>query len=187
MEYFWFKAFHIIGFVVWFAGLFYLPRLFVYHAEAREQPEQTRQVLHSQFQIMEKRLYTIITTPGMIVTLAMGIGMVTLNPALLQENWLHIKLTAVVLLIGYHHYCGRLIKQLAQGTCTWTGQNFRVFNEIPTVFFVGVVLLAVFKDQLPLDWATGAVALMILLMAVAIQLYAKKRRQDKEKLQASQE
>jgi len=183
MAYFWYKAFHIVGFVVWFAGLFYLVRLFIYHVEAGEQPEPAQTILKNQYQIMEKRLYKIITTPGMIVTVAMAIGIVTTEPEVLKQTWLHIKLGLVVVLIGYHHYCGRLLKQLAENRCTWSSQQLRALNEAPTLLLVVIVLLAVFKNSLPLDITTWAVVGLIVTMAATIQLYAKKRKRDQEKLQ----
>ncbi|MEW5860282.1 MAG: protoporphyrinogen oxidase HemJ [Cyanobacteriota bacterium] len=185
MAYFWFKAFHIVGFVVWFAGLFYLVRLFIYHVEAIEQPEPAQTILKNQYQIMEKRLYSIITTPGMIVTVAMAIGLVSTETEVLRESWLHIKLSLVAVLIGYHHYCGRLIKQLAEDRCTWNSQQLRALNEAPTLLLVVIVLLAVFKNSLPTDITTWLVVGLIVTMAVTIQLYAKKRKRDQEKLMAS--
>jgi putative membrane protein len=182
MAYYWFKAFHLIGIVVWFAGLFYIGRLFVYHAEATLEPEPAQSILKKQYQIMEKRLYGIITTPGMWVTVIMAGGMLTIEPELLKSSWLHIKLFFVLLLIGYHHFCKRLMTQLANGTCTWSGQNFRAFNEAPTLLLVVIVLLVVFKGTLPLSWTTGLILALIISMAAAIQLYAKKRRKDQEKL-----
>ncbi|MFN6477353.1 protoporphyrinogen oxidase HemJ [Nostoc sp. DedQUE07] len=184
MAYSWFKAFHIVGFVVWFAGLFYLVRLFIYHVEANVEPEPARTILKNQYQIMEKRLYSIITNPGMFVTIAMAIGLLTTEPDVLKEGWLHIKLLFVALLIGYHHYCARLMKKLAVDECRWNSQQLRALNEAPTVMLVAIVLLAVFKNNLPTDMAAWAIFAMIILMAVTIQLYAKKRRQDKEKLTA---
>jgi len=92
MAYYWYKAFHLIGIVVWFAGLFYLVRLFVYHAEAEQEPEPARSILKKQYEIMEKRLYSIITTPGMILTVAMAIGLISTEPEILKSTWLHIKL-----------------------------------------------------------------------------------------------
>ncbi len=181
MAYFWFKALHIVGIVCWFAGLFYLPRLFVYHAEAYEQPEPAQTVLKQQYQIMEKRLYSIIMTPAMVLTVAMAIGLVTTEPEVLKQPWMHIKLACVLLLIGYHHYCKRIMKKLAADECAMTGQQFRWFNEFPTVFFVIVVLLAVFKSNFPTDAVTWLIAAMIIGMAAAIQLYARKRRLDKER------
>ena len=181
MAYYWFKAFHLIGVVVWFAGLFYLVRLFVYHAEANQEPEPAQSILKKQYELMELRLYNIITTPGMIVTVVMAIGLISTEPEILKSGWLHIKLAMVLLLIGYHHYCKKLMKQLAKGECKWTGQQFRVLNEAPTIFLVVIVLLAVFKNNLPLDLTTWLVVGLVITMAASIQLYAKKRRQAKEK------
>ena len=188
MAYYRFKAFHLIGVVVWFAGLFYLVRLFVYHAEASEQPEPAQTILKNQYQIMEKRLYHIITTPGMVVTVAMAIALLTTEPEVLKDGWLHIKLAFVAALVVYHFYCGRIMRQLAAGKCNWSGQHFRALNEAPTVLLVAIVLLAVFKNNLPTDMTAWGIFGMIVVMAVTIQLYAKKRKRDKEKLlaQASQ-
>ncbi len=182
MAYYWFKAFHLIGVVVWFAGLFYLVRLFVYHAEAEQESEPARSILTKQYELMEKRLYGIITTPGMIVTVVMAIGLISTEPEILKSTWLHIKLTFVLLLIGYHFFCKRIMKQLAAGECGWTGQQFRALNEAPTILLVLIVLLAVFKNSLPLDLTTWLIAGLVLAMVASIQLYAKKRRQNKEKL-----
>jgi protoporphyrinogen IX oxidase len=181
MAYYWFKAFHLIGVVVWFAGLFYLVRLFVYHAEAAQQPEPAQGILKAQYEIMEKRLYNIITTPGMIVTVAMAIGLISTEPEILKSGWLHIKLAFVALLLLYHFFCGRILKQLAKDECKWTGQQFRALNEAPTLLLVVIVLLAVFKSQLPLDLTTWLIVALIVFMVAAIQLYAKKRRKDEEK------
>lgn len=182
MPYYWFKAFHLIGIVVWFAGLFYLVRLFVYHAEASQQPEPAQTILKNQYVIMEKRLYNIITTPGMIVTVAMAIGLISTEPEILKSGWLHIKLAFVVALVGYHFYCGRIMKRLEKNECQWTGQQFRALNEAPTVLLVVIVLLAVFKNQLPLDLTTWLIVALVIAMAASIQLYAKKRRKDQERL-----
>lgn len=182
MAYFWFKAFHLIGIVVWFAGLFYLVRLYVYHAEANEQPEPAQTILKQQYQIMEKRLYHLITTPGMVLTVVMAIALLITEPEVLHDSWLHIKLAFVALLIAYHFYCGRILKKLAADECTWTGQQFRALNEGPTVLLVAIVLLAVFKNSLPYDAAFWGILGLIIAMAVTIQLYAKKRKQDRLKL-----
>jgi protoporphyrinogen IX oxidase len=181
MNYLWFKAFHIVGVVAWFAGLFYIVRLFVYHVEANEQPEPARTILQQQYQLMEQRLYRIIMTPGMVFTVVMAVAMLVMAPELLKESWLHAKLALVVLLVGYHHYCGRLIKQMSQGKFTWGSQQLRGLNEVPTIFLVVIVLLAVFKNQLPTDITAWAVLGMIIAFTAIIQLYARKRRLDQEK------
>lgn len=184
MAYQWFKAFHIVGIVCWFAGMFYLPRLFVYHAEANEQSEPARSILKAQYQIMEKRLYSIIMTPAMILTIVMAIGLISTEPDVLKEPWLHVKLALVAVLVGYHHVCARIMKQFAADTCKWTGQQFRWFNEFPTVFFTIVVMLAVFKNNLPTSATAWGIFAMVIAMAAFIQLYARKRRLAKEAEQA---
>ncbi len=187
MAYYWFKAFHLIGIVVWFAGLFYLVRLFVYHAEALQKPEPAQSILKQQYELMEKRLYNIITTPGMIVTVAMAIGLISTEPDILKSGWLHIKFVFVGLLLAYHFWCGRIMKQLEKGENTWNGQKFRALNEAPTLLLLVIVLLAVFKNNLPLDMTTWLVAGFVILMAVSIQSYAKIRRKNEAKLDAELE
>ncbi|QZZ22039.1 protoporphyrinogen oxidase HemJ [Leptothermofonsia sichuanensis E412] len=184
MAYYWYKAFHIVGFVTWFAGLFYLVRLFVYHAEANDKPEPARSILKAQYELMEKRLYSIITTPGMLLTIAMAIGLISTQSELLKQPWLHVKIGLVVLLIGYHHYCKRIMKQLAAGECKITAQQFRWLNEAPTIFLVVIVMLAIFKNNLPTDLTSYVVVGMVVAFAASIQLYARKRRLDKERAEA---
>ena len=181
MAYLWFKAFHIIGVVVWFAGLFYLVRLFIYHVEAEAQPEPAQSILKDQYLIMEKRLYNIITTPGMAVTVAMAIGLLVSEPGWLQNRWLHIKMGLVVLLVAYHFFCGRLIRQLEAGTCRWGSKQLRALNEAPTLLLVSIVMLVVFKNSLPTSGTVWLIFGLVLLMAVTIQLYARKRRLDAER------
>ena len=181
MPYLWFKAFHIIGIVVWFAGLFYLVRLFIYHVEANEEPEPAQSILKKQYGLMEKRLLNIITTPGMIVTVACAVGLIVVEPELMKQGWLHAKLTFVVLLLGYHYYCTRLVKQLAAGTCRWGSQQLRGLNEAPTVLLVIIVLLAVFKGSFPTSATVWVIFGLVVAMVATIQLYARKRRLDREK------
>jgi putative membrane protein len=182
MAYSWFKAFHIIGVVVWFAGLFYLVRLFIYHVEAEQEPEPAKSILQKQYALMETRLLNIITTPGMLVTVACAIGLLVTEPELLKQGWLHAKLGFVALLLGYHYYCIWLRKQLAAGTCRWSSQQLRGLNEAPTVMLVVIVLLAVFKNAFPTDATVWVIFAMVVAMVATIQLYARKRRLDKEKL-----
>jgi protoporphyrinogen IX oxidase len=181
MAYYWFKAFHIIGVVVWFAGLFYLVRLFIYHVEANEQPEPARSILKNQYEIMEKRLLNIITTPGMIVTVVMAVGLLVNNRELLHEGWLHNKLLFVAVLLFYHHYCVRVMKQLQRNECGWSSKQLRALNEAPTLLLVVIVMLAVFKNNLPTDLTAWVIFGLVVLMAATIQLYARKRRLDQEK------
>lgn len=139
MLYLWIKALHIISIVCWFAGLFYLPRLFVYHASSEDRTSQDR------FCIMERKLYRGIMMPSMIATLVFGLWMLHLNPALLKMGWLHAKLALVVLLIGYHHVCGAQLKRFANGRNQRSHVFYRWFNEVPVLFLLAIVILAVVK------------------------------------------
>ncbi len=174
--YLWFKFLHIIGVVVWFAGLFYLVRLFIYHVEAKELEGEVQEAFLKQYSLMEKRLANIITTPGMILTVSMAIGLLTLQPSLLYQGWMQIKLFFVLLLILYHIYCYRLMNSLANENCKWTGGQLRALNELPTLFLVIVVMLVVFKNNFPTSSATWLVIGLVVFMALSIQLYARHRR-----------
>jgi putative membrane protein len=175
-SYLWFKSFHIIGVVVWFAGLFYLVRLFIYHQEAAERPEPLRIAFCEQFALMERRLANIITTPGMVLTVACAVGLLLVNPQWLHEGWMHAKLAVVVLLLAYHALCYRLMGQLSRGECGWSGRQLRALNELPTLLLVFVVLLVVFKQQFPSAAATWLTFALVVFMAVSIQFYARWRR-----------
>ena len=131
------KTFHIIGFVAWFAGLFYLVRLFIYHVEAEQKEEPQRSILNKQFILMERRVYKIIANPGMIITLVAGFSMLYLQPAWFKQPWMHAKLTLLFLLVGYHHFCLGIMKKLEKGTNKFGSQKLRMINEIATLFLVG--------------------------------------------------
>jgi protoporphyrinogen IX oxidase len=136
----WLKALHLISMVAWFAGLFYLPRLFVYHAEA------TDSISIQRFKIMERRLYKGIMTPAMLATLVFGGSLLYLGwPAYKTMGWMHTKLLLIVLLIGYHHACGAMMKKFARDANTRSSKFYRWFNEVPTVLLVGIVVLAVVR------------------------------------------
>ena len=139
MLYLWLKALHIVAIVCWFAGLFYLPRLFVYHAMSEDAISRDR------FQVMERKLYRGIMIPSMIATLTFGIGMIALNPALFSGGWLHAQLALVVLLIGYHHMCGAQLKRFARNENTRSHVFYRWFNEFPVLLLLAIVILVAIK------------------------------------------
>lgn len=174
--YLWFKTLHIVGVVVWFAGLFYLVRLFIYHREAEELDPSLRQAFQAQYSLMERRLANIITTPGMVVAVAMAVGLLVSNPTWLHQGWLHAKLAFVAGLLAYHAFCYRLMAQLQAGSCTWSPKQLRALNELPTLLLVVVVMLVVFKNQFPTGAATWFVVALVLFMAASIQFYARWRR-----------
>jgi putative membrane protein len=134
----WLKAFHVIAMVTWFAGLFYLPRLFVYHADAQDPVGVER------FRIMERRLFAIMTI-GAALTLVFGIAMLTAAPAYLAMGWLRAKLLLVALAVAYHLYCFKFTRDFAQNRNTRTSKWYRVFNEVPSLLLIGIVILAVVK------------------------------------------
>ena len=175
-SYLWFKTFHIIGVVVWFAGLFYLVRLFIYHVEAAEQEQPIRAAFEQQYGLMERRLANIITTPGMAVAVSCAVGLLVVNPSWLQQSWMHAKLLFVAFLLGYHWLCYRLMGQLQRGECNWSGRQLRALNELPTWLLGIVVLLVVFKQQFPTGAATWLTVGLVVFMAASIQFYARWRR-----------
>ena len=175
-SYLWFKTFHIIGVVVWFAGLFYLVRLFIYHVEAAEQEQPIRAAFEQQYGLMERRLANIITTPGMAVAVSCAVGLLVVNPSWLQQSWMHAKLLFVAFLLGYHWLCYRLMGQLQRDECGWSGRQLRALNELPTLLLVIVVLLVVFKQQFPTGAATWLTVGLVVFMAASIQFYARWRR-----------
>jgi putative membrane protein len=182
--YLWFKTLHIVGVVVWFAGLFYLVRLFIYHREAEDLEVDVRRAFQQQYALMERRLANIITTPGMVVAVTMAIGLLVVQPLWLQQGWMHAKLAFVAILLVYHALCYRLMGQLQAGTCTWTAKQLRALNELPTLLLVLVVMLVVFKDQFPTSAATWFLVALVVFMAASIQFYARWRRLRAERLTA---
>ncbi|MEE4299827.1 MAG: protoporphyrinogen oxidase HemJ [Pseudomonadales bacterium] len=135
----WLKAFHIIFVVCWFAGLFYLPRLFVYHAMTEDR------ATIEQFKIMERKLYRFVT-PFAVLAIALGLWMILLAPeAYLRSGWMHAKLALIVALVAYHVWCGRLLRQLRDDVSTHSHRFFRVFNELPVLILFPVVILVVVR------------------------------------------
>lgn len=136
----YFKAFHIISLVAWFAGLFYLPRLFVYHATTSDSISLAR------FKLMESRLYYGITWPAALLTTVLGVILISYNTSYyLHAGWMQIKLILVVLLWVYHLACGYFLKQFARDNNKRSALFFRIYNEAPTVFLIAIVLLVVVK------------------------------------------
>ncbi|KAF0284541.1 protoporphyrinogen oxidase HemJ [Spiribacter roseus] len=135
----WIKSFHIIAVVTWFAALFYLPRLFVYHAMTEDEPGRER------FRIMERKLYRGIMNPSAVVAVGFGVALIVVQPFWLEQGWLHVKILLVVGLIGYHLYCGRLLRAFAEDRNTRSHRWYRVFNELPVLVLIAVVLLVELK------------------------------------------
>jgi len=138
--YLWIKALHVIFVITWMAALFYLPRLFVYHSSAEDSISRDR------FKLMEHKLYTVIARPSMILATVFGLWLLYLGwPAFAASGWIWIKLTAVVLLLGYHHYCLKILRAFAADTDTHSERFYRMFNEIPALLLIVIVIMVVVK------------------------------------------
>jgi protoporphyrinogen IX oxidase len=134
----WLKAFHVIAVITWFAGLFYLPRLYVYHADAKDSVSIER------FALMERRLFAIMTI-GAVAGVSFGAAMLVEAPVYLTMGWLRIKLLLVLLLIAYHGFCYKLMRDFAQNRNAHSARWYRGFNEVPSLMLIAIVLLAVVK------------------------------------------
>lgn len=136
----WVKAFHLIFMVTWFSGLFYLPRLFVYHAMS------TDQISIERFKIMERKLYFGITTPGAVFTIIFGIWLLSFNPSVyMQFSWMYAKLGLVMLLVFFHLYLGKLLLDFKYNNNQHSHVFYRWLNEVPVIFLIGIILLVVIQ------------------------------------------
>jgi putative membrane protein len=177
MLYLWLKAFHVVGVVSWFAGLFYHGRLLVYHAEALVSPEPQRGILAQQFKIMEWRLFHIIMNPAMGVTIATGAGMLltATGRGYATQPWMLAKLILVGLLLVLHLSMRRIMRELAAGRMHRSAEWFRLLNEVPTLILVVVTLLAVFKTALPWRGLAAAVVVLVVALLGGTRAYARHR------------
>ncbi|MBM3161594.1 MAG: CopD family protein [Bacteroidetes bacterium] len=176
MEYQVIKALHLIFVVSWFAGLFYMVRLFIYHVEALKEEEFKKAILIDQYQKMQRRLWWIITTPAMVLTLFFGIWMLVLNPRLLKFGWMHLKLGFVVLLLIYH-VCSHLIMyRLASGHHRLSSIKLRIWNEVATLFLVAIIFVVVLKSNL--SWIYGTIGFFVvgIFLMLAVKAYQKLRK-----------
>jgi protoporphyrinogen IX oxidase len=165
------KALHIIGFTCWFAGLFYVVRLFIYNTEARQ--EEGAERLVAQLSLMQTRLWKGITNPAMVLTVVFGLWLVHLYGTL--SGWVTVKLALVGLLLGYHHLLGRIHRKILNGTSTWSSRALRMLNEGATLFLVAIVFVAVLKNSLTLQLAATIMGVFALLLIGGFVLYQKLR------------
>lgn len=174
------KALHIIFVVSWFAGLFYIVRLFIYHIEAQQREEPAKGILSEQFEMMEKRLWWIITTPAMILTIVFGIWMLYLIPAYLITGWMHAKLGFVFLLLIYHFTCQKIMLDMKKGKFKWKSTGLRIWNEVATLALVAIVFLVVYKNSM--DWIKGTIGFfgVAILLMILIKLYKRLRTKSEQ-------
>lgn len=172
--YFYIKALHIIFVITWFAGLFYIVRLFIYSAEANLKTEPDRSILFKQLALMQNRLWYIITWPSAVLTLIFGGWLWFLYGSL--PTWLLIKFCFVIGLFVYHLSLDRIFNQQAKGIFKYTGQQLRIWNEVATLFLVIIVMLAVVKQMLSAVWAVAGMVIFAIILMIAIKFYKKYRK-----------
>ncbi len=176
--YLYLKALHIIFVVCWFAGLFYIVRLFVYYAEAQLKSVVEKEILSNQYQIMTHRLWYIITFPSAVLATIFGVWMLIENPTLLQMPWMHVKLLFVVFLWLYHFKCQQFVNQIQNKNLVKTSSFFRIWNEGATMILFSVVFLVILKSAI--NWIFGVVGIFVLalLLTLGFKFYKKMREKN---------
>ncbi len=181
MEYYnYIKSLHLIFVITWFAGLFYIPRLFIYHIEAWQKPSPEKEILSKQLKLMTKRLWYIITWPSAVLCVLFAIWLLLLMPSWLQQPWMHIKLGFVVLLIIYHLKNHQIFKQLQKDEVKYTSKFMRIWNEGATLILFAIVFLVILKSTF--NWVFGVVGIIVLgvLLMLGIKLYKSIRSKNPE-------
>jgi protoporphyrinogen IX oxidase len=165
------KALHIIFVVTWFAGLFYIVRLFIYQVEAIEKPETERSILSPFLNLMASRLWYIITWPSAVLTLIFGFWVVYYRWGYMQMSFMHAKLGFVFLLYIYHFICHKIFKDLQVGKAKWTSTQLRMWNEVATILLFAIVFLIVLKSLISVLWGIVGLLGLSILMMVGIKWY----------------
>ncbi|SDX48143.1 putative membrane protein [Lutibacter oricola] len=178
MQYLYIKSLHIIFITTWFAGLFYIIRLFIYYKEAEEKTEVERKILLPQYKLMIKRLWYIITWPSAVLATIFAIWLLILNPAWLQAGWMQIKLGFVVALFAYHWSCQVMYNQIEKGVLKYSSFALRIWNEVATIILFACVFLVVLKNSL--GWIFGVVGIVgvSILLMLGIKLYKNIRKKN---------
>ncbi len=175
MEFLYIKSLHIIFIVTWFAGLFYIVRLFIYHAEAEHKPLDVKTILQTQYKLMEKRLWYIITWPSAILASIFAFWMLYLSPSFLKMPWMHVKLSFVVLLYCYHFSCHIIFRQLQNNHVKYSALKLRIWNEVATIILFAVVFLVVLKNAINWIWGVLGIILFSLILMFAVKIYKRLR------------
>ena len=172
------KALHIIFVVSWFAGLFYIVRLFIYFAEAEEKEETAKSILQTQYKLMSKRLWYIITWPSAILASFFAFWMLYLEPSYLLMPWMHVKLSFVLALYFYHAGCHKIFVQQQKGIVKYTSFKLRIWNEVATILLFAIVFLVVLKSTISWIWGVVGIILFGVLMMLGIKLYKNNRKKN---------
>lgn len=179
MDFAYIKSLHIIFVVCWFAALFYMVRLFIYTAEAQKKEEPDKNILTTQLLFMQKKLWYIIGWPGLIGTFIFGWWMIWENGTYLYMPWMWLKLIFVGALFLYHLQCEMIFKKQKNGEFTWSSFKLRMFNELATVFLVGIVFLVVVKSTGSLVWGLLGLIIFAAVMMAFVAIYKNMREKNK--------
>ncbi|MDA9334873.1 CopD family protein [Flavobacteriaceae bacterium] len=169
------KSLHLIFVITWFAGLFYIPRIFIYHIEASQKATPEKEILGTQLKLMAKRLWFIITWPSAILAVVFGIWLLALAPYWLEQSWMHAKLGFVMLLIMYHIKTHLIFKQLQKDQIMYTSNFMRIWNEGATLLLFAVVFLVLLKSTLNMAYGMLALVGLAVLLMLGIKLYKRTR------------
>ena len=172
------KATHLIFIVTWFAGLFYMPRLFVYIIESYHKPEPEKTILLKQLSMMAKRLWFGITWPSAIITFGLGTALIVNQPEWLQQGFMHLKLTLVFFLYGYHFSLHYIFNQLTRGVVRYSSQQMRFWNEVATLFLISIVFIIVLKNTFSVLWGLAGLLGVTLLILGGMLLYKRYRNKN---------
>lgn len=175
--YFYFKAFHLIFVITWFAGLFYIPRLFVYQIEAFHKPSPDKEILGTQLKLMAKRLWFIITWPSAILALLFGLILFYLNPTLIYQDWMQVKIGFIILLFIYHLLTHKYYNQLQADDVKKTSSFMRIWNEGATFILFAVIFLVILKSAI--NWVWGVVGILVLGVLIMLGFKVYKNIRDK--------
>ncbi|EKF56662.1 hypothetical protein I215_00570 [Galbibacter marinus] len=171
------KALHLIFVITWFAGLFYIPRLFIYQIEAYVKPSPEKEILGDQLKIMAKRLWYIITWPSAVLAVLFAVLLLLIIPGWLTQGWMHIKLVFVFILILYHLKTHQIFKQLQNDQVKYSSKFMRIWNEVTTIILFSVVFLVILKDSL--NWVFGVIGIFLLAIALMLGIRLYKRIREK--------
>ncbi|WP_121665986.1 CopD family protein [Mesonia aquimarina] len=172
------KSLHLIFVITWFAGLFYIPRLFVYLIEASQKTSPEKEILGKQLKIMTKRLWFIITWPSAILATIFAVILLILQPVWLQQGWMHVKLVFVFLLFLYHFKCHLIFKELQNDIVKWTSNQMRLWNEGSTLILFSVVFLVILKNAV--NWIFGVIGIFVLAIMLMLGFKIYKRIREKK-------
>ncbi|MAP81727.1 MAG: protoporphyrinogen IX oxidase [Aequorivita sp.] len=171
------KSLHLIFVITWFAGLFYIVRLFVYQIEASQKPSPDKEILGEQLKIMASRLWNIITWPSMVLALVFGFWLLGMRLFFVSDAWMQVKLAFVVALIIYQFKCHQIFKQLQKGEVKYSSNYMRLFNEVPTLILFAVVFLVILKSAV--NWIYGTVGIFVFAIMLMIGYKIYKRIREK--------